>query len=76
MANKNAEKDKFSQMIEERALRDNISHIEAIVEYCAKMNLEIEIVKGLVNKSLKDKVEDEARSLNMIVGGRGSRLPL
>ena len=68
------EKDKFSIMIEELSINENVSHMEAIIEYCSKSGLEIEVAATLVNANLKSKLESEARSLRFL--GKSSALPL
>jgi len=66
---------KFSQMIERTAYEKKCSHIEAIVNNCEETGLEIEVVKTLINNSLKSKIESEAKALHYLPGG-GSRLPI
>jgi len=73
--NQKEEKNQFSQMIERFAVENQCTHIEAIVEHCEKTGLEIEVVKNLINISLKSKIESEARALKYLPGG-GSKLPL
>lgn len=63
---KQIERVKFSTLIEERALRTGVSHMETIVAYCEEVGLEIEMAKGLINKSLKDKIQLEAEDLHYL----------
>lgn len=72
---KNDDRTKFSQMIERTVADQGITHIEAIVNYCEKTGLEIEMVKGLVNISLKKKLEEEGKALRYIKG-KSASLPL
>ena len=51
----------------EELVRDlQISYIEAIVKYTEDVDGEIEGVAKLLNRSIKDKIEAEAQSLNMM----------
>lgn len=68
-------KQKFSQYIEERSMKENSSCIETIINYCEETNFEIEMIKTLVNSSLKKKIEEEAKSLRMLPG-KSAKLPL
>lgn len=70
-----SDRQKFSQYIERRAIDENISHIEAIVAHCEETGFEIEMVKSLINMSLKKKIEEEAKALRMLPG-RSAKLPL
>lgn len=72
---KAADKEKFSLMIEERALKTGSSHIDTIVAHCAEVGIDVESVKSLINKSLKDKIQAEAIELHYLKG-KGSRLPV
>lgn len=55
-----SERQKFSDMIERNALDKNITHIDAIVDYCDRTGLELTMVNSLVTVSLKSKIEQEA----------------
>ena len=68
------EKNNFSMMIMEIAMKDKIDHMDAITSYCETNNLEIEVAAGLINDSLKSIIEGEAMELRFLP--RGSRLPL
>jgi hypothetical protein len=60
------EKNTFSQMIETRALSQNIRRMEAIIDYCEETGLELEIAATLLNPNLKIKIETEAKKLKFI----------
>ena len=68
------EKNNFSIMIMEMALKERIDHMDAIATYCERNNLEIEVAASLINESLKSIIEGEAMELRFLP--RGSRLPL
>ena len=57
---------KFSKLIETFASSNGIGIMDSIVTYCEKNNLEIEIASKLINQSLKQKLYDEAQSLNLL----------
>ena len=52
----------FSLEIEKMAQEKSISHMDAVLEYCKTKELEPESVTRLISKSLKDKIEANARS--------------
>ena len=51
----------FSLEIEKMAKEKDISHMDAVVEYCRIKGVEPESVSRFVSKSLKDKIEANAR---------------
>ena len=68
------EKNNFSLMIESMAQNQGITCMEAITEYCSQHDLEIEVAAGLINQSLKAKIEQEARALRFLP--KTGKLPL
>lgn len=56
----------FSLHIEEMARQHRISHMDAVLKYCADNYLEPDDIKTLVNKPLRDKIEMDMRELNML----------
>ena len=56
----------FSLEIEKMAQEKNLTHMDAVIEYCKKKELEPESVTRLISKSLKDKIEANARDLNYL----------
>ena len=68
------EKNQFSMMIMEMALKEKIDHMDAITTYCEKHNLEIEVAATLINDSLKSIIQGEAMDLRYLP--RGGKLPL
>ena len=40
--------------------------MEAVLDYCEKNNIEPDTIKPLVTKSLKEKIESDARELNFL----------
>jgi hypothetical protein len=68
------EKNNFSMMIMQIAIKEKIDHMDAITTYCERNNLEIEIAASLINESLKSIIEGEAMELRYLP--RGGRLPI
>lgn len=65
---------KFSKMVLDTVQEKNLSYMDAIVWLCEKNNIEIEDIRKYVNPIIKNKLEAEAKQLNMIPGG--NTLPL
>lgn len=56
----------FSLHIEELTQKHRISHMDAVLKYCQDNYLEPEDIKSLINKPLKDKIENDMREANML----------
>ena len=56
----------FSQYIEKQAVKSNTGCIEVLVDYCMRQAIEMESVKKLLTSSLKEKIQYEAESLNLL----------
>lgn len=56
----------FSLHIEEVARKNRISHMDAVLKYCEENFLEPDDIKSLVNKTLKDKIENDMRQANLL----------
>ena len=57
---------KFSIAIEKTVKQSGIPYMDALVDYCSKNQIEPEQIKPLITKSLKEKVEVDARNLNFL----------
>ena len=64
----------FSMEIENIAKEKRITHMEAILWHCNKQGIEPDTVSSLISKSLKEKVEANARELNFLP--RQAQLPI
>jgi hypothetical protein len=64
----------FSLYIEEKVLREKIGYMDAVIQYCEEIDIEIEYISKLINQSLKDKIQTEAEE-NNFMKPRG-KLPL
>ena len=56
----------FSMNIETIAKDKNITHMEAVLDYCYRNDIEPDSVGNLISKSLKEKIEANARELNFL----------
>ena len=57
---------KFSLEIENIAKEKHISHMDAVLDYCQKNDIEPDTVSRLITKGLKEKIEANARELNYL----------
>jgi hypothetical protein len=64
----------FSMEIERLAIDKNISHMDAVLDYCRRQDIEPDTVSRLISKSLKEKIEANARDLNFLP--RQAQLPV
>jgi hypothetical protein len=60
------EKTSFSIGIQQLAFDKKISFIDAVILYCEETELEIEIAAELIDECLKEKIEQEAKSLRYL----------
>lgn len=56
----------FSIHIEEIASNKRITHMEAVLDYCTQNFVEPDEIKSLINKTLKDKIENDMIEANML----------
>ena len=64
----------FSLEIEKIAFDKRCTHLEAISIYCEKIGIEPVSVSKLLTKSLKEKIEANARDLNYLP--KSAKLPM
>ena len=69
-------KEKFAEDIEALVLRTQMNYIDAIVQYCADNEIEIESVGKLISKPLKEKIKYVATELNYMKKTSKGKLPL
>jgi hypothetical protein len=56
----------FSLHIEKLAQERKLSYMDAVLKYCEENYLEPDDIKHLVNKTLKDKIEQDMMESNML----------
>lgn len=64
----------FSIFIEEMVSKSKLSYMEAIINYCNELEIDVESVGSLINQKLKEKIQYEAEQANLMKP-RG-RLPI
>ncbi len=57
---------KFSLEIERIASENNLNHLDSVLLYCDKNKMEIQTVKKLITKALKQKIEANASALKLL----------
>lgn len=66
----------FSLEIEEIVYMKDVSYMDAIIDYCEKNKVEIEVAASLISNNLKSKIQLEAEELNFLPRSNTTRLPL
>ena len=56
----------FSLKIEQIVLEKEITHMDAVLWYCEQEGIEPDTINRLISKSLKEKIEANARELNFL----------
>lgn len=56
----------FSLHIEKLAVERRLSYMDAILKYCEENFLEPDDIKHLINKTLKDKIEQDMMEVNLL----------
>tara|TARA_B100000579_G_scaffold88731_1_gene69870 strand:- start:2778 stop:3008 length:231 start_codon:yes stop_codon:yes gene_type:complete len=59
-------KKRFAEAIEKVVLEKGLNYIDAIVYYCEQQHLDPESVKNLITPPLKQKIESDAMSYNLL----------
>ena len=67
---------RFSKIIEEVVIEKRIPYMDAIVWYCERNEMEVEVAAKLLNGIIKAKIEAEAIDLNFLSTPKGSKLPI
>ena len=57
---------KFALLIENMVKNKRMSYMDAVISYCSENGIDPSNTKGLINKTLKEKIAYEAQSLNML----------
>tara|TARA_B100001123_G_C15203669_1_gene984384 strand:- start:1161 stop:1379 length:219 start_codon:yes stop_codon:yes gene_type:complete len=56
----------FALEIENIVKEKQLSHMDAVLWYCQQENIEPDSINSLISKSLKEKIEANARELNFL----------
>ena len=56
----------FSMHIENLAIENRLTHMEAVLKFCELHMIEPDEVSSKINKSLKEKIENDFRNLNYL----------
>jgi len=64
----------FSLYIEERVVKEKIGYMDAVIQYCGEVDIDVEAISKLINQSLKDKIQIEAEEGNYFK--KRGKLPL
>lgn len=56
----------FSMHIEKMAVERRMSHLDAVLKFCEEHFLEPDEIASKINKSLKEKIENDFRELNYL----------
>ena len=67
---------RFSTAVENLVAKESMSYIDAATYVVAERGIDYRNMKKLLTDSLKQKIEEEASSLNLIRAKRGNKLPL
>jgi hypothetical protein len=65
----------FSLEIETLAKKKNMSYMDAIIEYCESIGLEVEVAAKLISGALKSKIKMEAEDLHFLPKSNTAKLP-
>jgi len=66
----------FSLMIEGIVKEKRVTYMDAVVDYCEKNDIDLTTVNPMINKSLKEKIRNEAVNLKMLKEKKGGVLPV
>jgi hypothetical protein len=71
------EQKRFAFEIDSLVANTDYNYIEAILEYCKRTGLEVEVAAKLINKNLKKRIESDAMDNNLLkVNVKSAKLPL
>lgn len=64
----------FSDLINELAVNQGMSRLEAIIHHCEQTGLEVDVASTLISSALKSKLREEAQEANLLK--KTARLPV
>lgn len=56
----------FSIYIDEMVLKYKITYMEAVINYCNEIDIDVESIGNLINSKLKEKIQMEAEQANLM----------
>jgi phage-related tail protein len=65
----------FSLEIETLAKKKNMAYMDAVIEYCESIGLEVEVAAKLISGALKSKIKMEAEDLHFLPKSNTAKLP-
>jgi len=67
---------KFGLIVEDIVKKKKITYMDAVISYCEESDIDLSSVGSLINKSLKEKIKEEAQKLNMVEKSSTAVLPI
>jgi hypothetical protein len=67
-------KSKFAKLVEVKVREHRYSYMDAVIDICEDIELDLEDIRKYVSGSIKEKIEVEAMNLNYLP--KGNTLPL
>ena len=67
---------KFGLLIEAMVKDRRIPYMDAVLKYCEENDIDTASVGPLINKSLKEKIKEEAEKLNLVERSSTAILPI
>lgn len=67
-------KSKFSKLIEENVKETRSSYMDAVIDICTNLDIDLEDCRKFISPTIKDKIEAEAMTLNFLP--RQNTLPI
>ena len=67
---------KFGLIIEDMVKKQKIPYMDAVIKYCDDNDIDLSSVGPLINKSLKEKIKEEAQRLNLVEKSSTAVLPI
>lgn len=61
-----ASSNEFSIYIDSIVSKYKITYMEAVINYCSEMDIEVDSIGSLINQKLREKIQVEAEQANLI----------
>ena len=66
----------FSLGVDKLAKKKNMNYMDAVIEHCSQIGLEVELSAKLISGALKAKIQVEAEELHFLPKSNTAKLPL